>query len=151
MKTPITAFVKIGFICTALVVVSSCNSNSEEKTESKKEDVKTTSKTQPIVRKWSLADDPQGHDKATKVVLSIEESGYFIIYDTIIDPKFAQAGISKIQPISKGQWNLKDKKLTLNHLQADSSRSETFQVADITDKKLIIIGANNKKHTYIAY
>lgn len=143
MKTSILTFLAIGLL-SSIIVISSCTSNT---TSDKKVSSENNSS---IAKKWTLSDNNGNstQNNPTMVVMSLEKNGYFIIYDTITDPKFVAAGINKIQPISKGQWKYNDNELTLNHLIPDSSVVEVFKVQMITDSKLVTIDSHNKKHTY---
>ena len=82
-------------------------------------------------------------------VLSLEKAGYFLVYDTIIDPRFVAAGISKIQPISKGQWRIDENKLILNHLLPNISHKEIFKIELLDRDILITVDSAKIKHTYI--
>ena len=127
---------------------SSCISNSES--ELGKESIAEYNTTiNKLAKKWVLVNDISA-DSPTMVIMSFEKSGYFIIYDTIIDPKFAEAGINKIQPISKGQWKYENNQISLMHLLPESYNPEIFKVKNLSSKKLIIIGSNNKTHRYSA-
>ena len=103
-----------------------------------------------IVKKWILTDD-LNKESPTMVILSIEKNGYFQTYDTIIDSKFAEAGINKIQPISKGQWKTENNKLILTHFSPDEEENPTiFDIQSLSSDKMVTIGANKKIHTYKA-
>jgi len=127
---------------------SSCdpNSISEKGNESPSEYNESIN---TLTKKWVLLDDI-AEDSPTMVIMSFEKNGYFIIYDTIIDHKFAEAGINKIQPISKGQWKYENNQISLMHLLPESQNPETFKVKSLSSTKLIMIGSNNKTHKYAA-
>lgn len=104
-----------------------------------------------LSKKWVLANERGKVDKgsATHVVLSLEKAGYFLVYDTIIDSRFVAAGISKIQPISKGQWRLDENNLILNHLLPNINHKEIFKI-ELLDRDILITEDSVKiKHTYI--
>lgn len=145
MNTSITTFFKIGFFVGA-VVLSSCSEKSDETTDSKETKVELKS----LAKRWILSDDRDKNKNVIEVILSMEENGYFMIYDTITDKKFIDAGINKIQPVSKGQWKINDGKLVLSHIMDDSTRIEEFSIQSLNSDKLIIIGSNNKKHIYLS-
>ena len=142
-----TTFFKICFLLIAFAF-SSCDSDSasQQGIESNAEYDKAINK---LAKKWVLSDDIVS-DSPTMVIMSFEKIGYFIIYDTIIDPKFAEAGIKKIQPISKGQWKYENNQITLIHLLPESRNPEIFAVKKLSSTKLIMIGSNNKTHRYAA-
>lgn len=146
MKTSITTFLKLGFFGCA-IVLSSCSSKSGEKKEVKEISFDENS----LSKRWMLHDDQNKKNEAIEVILSMEKNGYFMIYDTVTDKKFIDAGINKIQPISKGQWKINDQKLVLNHIMDDSTRVEEFTIQSLDPDKLVIIGSNNKKHTYLSH
>jgi hypothetical protein len=104
-----------------------------------------------LSKKWVLANERGKLEKglATHVILSLEKTGYFLVYDTIIDTKFVAAGIKKIQPISKGQWRVSDNKLILNHLLPNVSHKEIFKIKLLERDILITEDSENIKHTYI--
>ena len=102
-----------------------------------------------LTKKWVLTDGIS-EDTPTMIIMSLEKNGYFIIYDTIIDPKFAEAGITKIQPISKGQWRYENNELRLMHLLPESNNPEVFKVKELSSTKLITEGLNSKVHKYTA-
>jgi len=140
------------FFKTCLLLIafafSSCNSDSasQQGIESNAEYDIAINK---LAKKWVLADDIAS-DSPTMVIMSFEKSGYFIIYDTIIDPKFAEAGINKIQPISKGQWEYENNQISLIHLLPESRNPEIFTVKNLSSTNLIMTGSNNKTHKYSA-
>jgi len=140
------------FFKTCLLLIafafSSCNSDSasQQGIESNAEYDIAINK---LAKKWVLADDIAS-DSPTMVIMSFEKSGYFIIYDTIIDPKFAEAGINKIQAISKGQWEYENNQISLIHLLPESRNPEIFTVKNLSSTNLIMTGSNNKTHKYSA-
>jgi len=104
-----------------------------------------------LSKKWVLANERGKVDKgaATHVVLSLEKTGYFLVYDTIIDSRFVAAGIRKIQPISKGQWRVDKNKIILNHLLPNISHKEIFKI-ELLERDILITEDSVKiKHTYI--
>ncbi len=127
-----------------LNVVASCCLDIKNKTN-----ISITKK--GLSKKWVLANERGKLEKglATHVILSLEKTGYFLVYDTIIDSRFVAAGISKIQPISKGQWKVKEDKLILNHLLPNISHTEIFKVRQLENDILITEDKEKIKHTYI--
>lgn len=147
MKTSIATIFKLGFFVGIIILVS-CTSTPET---DKNPVVETTTKIESIAKRWTLSDKAGEKEKTMEIILSMKENGYFMIYDTIIDKKFIEAGINKIQPISKGQWKLKEEKLILNHIQNDSSHVEEFSIKSMDANKLVLVGSNNKSHTYLSH
>ena len=140
-------FFEVFFFLSAFAF-SSCDSNSisEKGNESPSE---YDASINMLTKKWVVLDDI-AEDSPTMVIMSFEKSGYFIIYDTIIDPKFAEAGINKIQPISKGQWEYENNQISLIHLLPESRNPEIFTVKNLSSTNLIMTGSNNKTHKYSA-
>ena len=104
-----------------------------------------------LSKNWVLANERGKLEKGlvSHVILSLEKTGYFSVYDTIIDSSFVAAGISKIQSISKGQWKIKEDKLILNHLLPNISHTEIFKVQQLENDILITEDKEKNKHTYI--
>jgi hypothetical protein len=135
-------FFKIGLV----VLLLSTHSCSDSKNNS---DETPVFESKLIAKKWTLASDPNKKTPASLVIMSIHENGYFQVYDSIIDPKFINAGINKIQFISRGQYNFDGKKLILNHFDDNGKNNkESFKVPTLTDEKLILIDLNKISHTY---
>jgi len=136
---------------TLSLVFTACNTSSDNN-----QNVEDEINDNPILNKWKL----QSHQKEeqiskkmdlkaqpTEVILSIMDGGYFIIYDTFIDPKFNFKGFNRIQERSKGQWELIDNKLTLHHQHDDTSYLEVLEITTLNlntlatkskDKKIVI-------------
>lgn len=132
------------YLLLLLSVVISCNLD--------RKNLQKNSITKKLLsKKWVLANERGKLEKglATHVILSLEKTGYFLVYDTIIDERFVAAGISKIQPISKGQWKLADNKLILNHLLPNVSHTEIFKINLLESDILITEDKEKIKHTYI--
>jgi hypothetical protein len=132
------------YLLLLLSIVSSCDFD--------KKNQNTISITKKLLsKKWVLANERGKLEKglATHVILSLEKTGYFLVYDTIIDKRFVSAGISKIQPISKGQWKLVENKLILTHLLPNVSHSEVFKINLLESDILITEDKEKIKHTYI--
>jgi len=134
------------------VALYSCNSS--KNTEDQEKEAGTS-----IVGRWKLEKEEQKStrekgvvyaDQPTFVILNVQKNGYFILYDTFIDPAWKQKGLPLISERSKGQWELTGKQLKLNH-SADSSYTEIIQISEITDKTLITKGQNTKSNVYKTY
>lgn len=115
----------------------------------------------PIVGKWKLnihqKKENQNNEidlkhQPTEVILSIMDGGYFVIYDTFVDPKFNQKGFNRISERSKGQWELiDDKKLILHHNSDDTTRIEELLVTKLTKHTLVTQGKDKKANIYKTY
>lgn len=140
-------------LCILMLVTFSCANNEGKKVGY--DDAKETS----IIGKWKLQKlqkksgaSKRIKEQPTEVVLSIMDGGYFVIYDTFIDPKFSQKGFNRISEISKGQWEFIDNsKLVLHHNYEDSSRLETLIVTLLNNNTLITKGENKKANIYKTY
>jgi hypothetical protein len=116
----------------------------------------------PIVRKWKLQklqkiskkNEVNLQSQPTEVILSIMDGGYFVIYDTFVDPKFNFKGFNRIEERSKGQWVFDNKNLTLHHHSNDTSYTEELEVTLLNKNTLSTksIGKKNKIFkTYKSY
>ena len=143
MKTLCKITLKIGF-ASVLFAMSSCTSSTEAN-EDKSELENVT-----IAKKWVLTDKVHDKDKTSKVIFSLEPNGYFMVYDSITDPKMIAAGIGRILPISRGQWKTEGDKLIITHMSVDTIRPETLTIKKIESKELILLDNKNKAHKYIS-
>lgn len=147
MKTSIAIIFKLGFFV-SILILGSCTSAPEQGENSVKEN---TIKEESIAKRWTLSDKTVEKEQAMEIILSMENNGYFMVYDTITDKNFIEAGINKIQPVSKGQWKVKENKLVLNHIGNDSSHVEEFSIKSLNANTLVLVGSNHKTHTYISH
>jgi hypothetical protein len=98
--------------------------------------------------KWKLVQEKM--DGSSDIELNIEKAGYFEINTILNDPKFAKAGIDKIQPISKGQWKIESKKLMLTkNIGQNSPKTDVFKIKSISSKKMELISKKKNLITYI--
>lgn len=138
-------------------VLFSCSGNKQNEKNSDIEEVDDN----PIVGKWKLhihqkrENDNNEIDlksQPTEVILSIMDGGYFVIYDTFVDPKFNQKGFNRISERSKGQWEFIDnKELVLHHNFEDSTRVEKLFVTTLNKNTLVTKGENKKSNIYKTY
>jgi len=116
---------------------------------------KTSTSNKAIVKKyltkrWVLTNENGVLENGlpSHVILSLEDNGYFLVYDTIIDNRFLAAGIKRIQPISKGQWKMEKNQLILNHLLPNLSHTEIFLIKSLDRNKLVTIDDKKIRHIY---
>jgi len=114
----------------------------------------------PIVGRWKLEKEEQKAtrekgveyaDQPTFVILNVQKNGYFILYDTFIDPAWKKKGLPLISERSKGQWEMKGKELSLHHNSDDTSFTEIVQVTEIGNKTLVTKGRDAKSNVYKTY
>lgn len=114
----------------------------------------------PIVGKWKLHSKESSNPsnkmdlkaQPTEIILSLMDGGYFVIYDTFVDPRFNQKGFNRISERSKGQWEFIDnKRLILHHNFDDSTRIEELFVTLLNKNTLVTRGENKKSTIYKTY
>ncbi len=143
MKKLSILILKVFFISNVFIL-NSCN-NSELKEQGKKELSEDEMK---FTGKWKLVQKKS--DGSSDIELNIEKAGYFELNTILNDPKFAKAGIDKIQPISKGQWKFENNKLILTkNLGQNSPKTDEFKVKSISEMKMELISKKKKLITYI--
>jgi hypothetical protein len=85
------------------------------------------------------------------VVLNFKKNGFFIIYDTLVDPKWRKKGLPLIEKRTSGQWKLEDSLLTMIHDDKDTSFTEEFKIVRCDGKELITERSNKKITVYRTY
>ena len=140
MKNSFKMISKIGILLFFLSNLS-CSSSGDSSKNSSEID------TSFLPKKWILTDDLTD-ESPTMIIMSIEENGYFQIYDTILDTKFVEAGIKMIQPISKGQWKTDGDNLILTHFTPEDENPTIYKIKSLASNKMVTIGSNNKTHIY---
>lgn len=145
---------------TALILVlglTSCGSGTQPENEPVKEG---NSMEETLQGRWKLTKEEhkmtrekgvQYSKQPTNVILHIQKNGYFIIYDTFIDPKWKEKGLPLIERRSKGQWQLTDKTLTLNYIEDDTSYAEKLEITKLSDTELVTHGSDKKANIYKTY
>lgn len=140
----------------ALLLFTACTSQTKEIPETEA----TVDYSKEMMGRWRLTKEErlqsseagvQFANQPTNVVLHLQKNGYFIIYDTFIDPSWKEKGLPLILRRSKGQWELKGKQLSLTHLSDDSSYSESLEVTTINEHELITRGKDKKSNIYKTY
>lgn len=133
------------------LLLSACNETSSKT---------ATDKTTEISGRWKLAKAEQTsksekgveyNNQPTNVVLHLQQNGYFIIYDTFVDPSWKEKGLPLIEQRSKGQWKYDGKTLTLMHTSGDTSYTETLKIKELSASSLITQGSDNKSAIYKTY
>ncbi len=137
-------------------ILFSC-SNNEQKNKQIAEEINDN----PIVGKWKLNTHKNKSTEnkeidlktqPTEVILSLMDGGYFVVYDTFIDPRFNQKGFNRISERSKGQWEFIDnKKLILHHNFDDTTRVEEMEVTLLNKNTLVTKGKDKKSNIYKTY
>ncbi len=96
-------------------------------------------------RKTNLQNQP------SDVILNIRKNGFFIVYDTFVDPKWRKKGLPLIQERTSGQWELKDSLLTMIHDDKDTSFREKLKVVRCNGTELVTERSNKKTTVYRTY
>ncbi len=90
-------------------------------------------------------------NQPSDVILNIRKNGYFIVYDTFVDPKWRKKGLPLIQERTSGQWKLEDSLLTMIHQDKDTSYSEDFKIVRCDGAELVTERSNKKTTVYRTY
>lgn len=90
-------------------------------------------------------------DESSDVILRLDNNGYFIIYDSITDPRLIEKGVRKIEQRSSGQWEmLSDDLLVLRKISNDTVIVDTLKIDSIKENKLVTTTINKNKITYFS-
>ncbi len=111
-----------------------------------------------IIGRWVLIKSEDSDSRKTDhqnqpsdVILNIQKNGFFIVYDTLVDPKWRKKGLPLIQERTSGQWKLQDSLLTMMHEDKDTSFAEDFKVIRCDGNELVTERSNKKKTVYRTY
>lgn len=131
-------------IIVVLFLISSCTS-SEKQLDLKKEDVQGI---------WTLYKETKG-DKTidysgepTASRYEFKENGYFVFYDQITNKKISDSGVGSIQDLLKGQYEVKEGEIYLNHYVGDSLITKVFAVEVTGQEELVLIDNKRGKTSY---
>lgn len=90
-------------------------------------------------------------DESSDVILRLDNNGYFIIYDSITDPRLIEKGVRKIEQRSSGQWELlSDDLLVLRKITNDTVIVDSLRIDSVKDGKLVTTTINKNKITYFS-
>lgn len=135
-----------------LLLVASC-SEDVQKVENAPEQKRLS-----ITGRWVLIKSEDSGSRKTNhqnqpsdVVLNIQKNGFFIVYDTFVDPKWRKKGLPLIQERTSGQWELEDSLLTMIHDDKDTSFSEKLKVVRCNGAELVTERSNKKTTVYRTY
>lgn len=135
-----------------LLLLVSCSAETKE--------VKNASKQgeNAITGRWILIKSEDAGSRKTNhqnqpsdVVLNFKKNGFFIIYDTFVDPKWRKKGLPLIQQRTSGQWKLEGSVLTMIHDEKDTSYTERFKIVRCNGKELVTERSNKKTTIYRTY
>lgn len=135
--------------------LTACNRSGSESNSSEKKEVKT--ETPLVVGKWQLTKTEDASKHAEKqnglsvIVLDIQKNGYFIVYDTFVDPNWKKKGLPLIEQRASGQWELKDEDLTLTYSEEQNGKVEQLKVTKLTSSELITKNEKAKSTVYKTY
>lgn len=77
-----------------------------------------------------------------------KENGYFICFDQITNKKINKSDIGAIQDHIKGQFELKENEILLNHYVGDSLITKEFEIESSSSNELVLIDSKTGKTSY---
>lgn len=129
-------------------------------TSVKDEGVKSSASEDLIVRHWvfkeRVSKDGQKRieygDESSQRLIHFEIDGFFKIYDSITDQRILDKGVSRIEQLASGNWELKDggKQLKLNYRNNDKVDVEIYTVSSLTNTELVTVSETKGTTSYIA-
>ena len=90
--------------------------------------------------------DYSGVPSATKI--EFKDNGYFLIFDKITDEKISSAGVGTIQDNLKGQYEIIDNLIRMNHYLGDSLIKKDLEVVSFDDETLVLKDPKTGKTSY---
>lgn len=82
------------------------------------------------------------------IIVSIEKTGYFHIYDTLKNEKWIAGDLNSIHTRRIGQWTLKDSLLNFVYQDKDTSYQETILITKLTDQEMVLKRNKNQVTTF---
>lgn len=134
-----------------LLLLASCSTDSKEVKTIPTEPISVTGRWVLIRSEDSDSRKTDHQHQPSDVVLNFKKNGFFIIYDTLVDPKWRKKGLPLIEKRTSGQWKLEDSLLTMIHDDKDTSFTEEFKIVRCDGKELITERSNKKTTVYKTY
>lgn len=123
--------------------------------ESKKTEVAQNNPELSIVGSWELIKrrDVNNQEKnfegaPANIIVSIEKTGYFHIYDTLKNEKWLAGDLHSIQTRRIGQWTYEDSTLNFTYQDKDSSYPEKITITKLTGDEMIMKRNKNQFTTF---
>ncbi len=91
-------------------------------------------------------------DESSQRLIHFEVDGFFKVYDSITDQRILDKGVSRIEQLSSGNWELKNegKLLRLNYRNNDNVDVEEYEVKTLTSSELVTYSDSKGTNTYLA-
>lgn len=134
-----------------LLLLASCSTDSKEVETIPTEPISVNGRWVLIKSEDSDSRKTDHQHQPSDVVLNFKKNGFFIIYDTLVDPKWRKKGLPLIEKRTSGQWKLEDSLLTMIHDDKDTSFTEEFKIVRCDGKELITERSNKKTTVYKTY
>lgn len=134
-----------------LLLLASCSTDSKKLETIPTEQLSVTGRWVLIKSEDSDSRKTDHQHQPSDVVLNFKKNGFFIIYDTLVDPKWRKKGLPLIEKRTSGQWKLEDSLLTMIHDDKDTSFTEEFKIVRCDGKELITERSNKKTTVYRTY
>lgn len=138
-----------GVLVTPLLIIGCTSTDSTSDSIEKNSD----SENNLIVGRWKLEKEVLTSSKQeiieyknqpSAVLLNVQKNGYYMLYDSIVDPSWKKKGLPLIQVRSKGQWELEGTEFSMNQQSAENNDSESFEVMALTKSELVTKGTKKK-------
>lgn len=90
--------------------------------------------------------DYSGVPSASRI--EFKENGYFVYFDQITDEKINKSNIGSIQDYLKGQYELKDGEILLNHYNQDTLVTKRLRLESLKENEMILKDERAGKLSY---
>jgi uncharacterized protein YcfL len=135
-----------------LLLLASCSAETKEaKNATKQGEISITGRWVLIKSEDAGIRKKDHQNQPSDVVLNFRKNGFFIIYDTFVDPAWRKKGLPLIQRRTSGQWKLDGDALTMIYDEKDTSYSENFKIVRCNGKELVTERSNKKTTIYRTY
>lgn len=127
-----------------IVILSSCGSSDS----GKKIQVKDLDGIWTLYKetKGDKTIDYSGEPTASRY--EFKENGYFVYYDQITNKRISESGVGSIQDHLKGQFELKENEILLNHYKGDSLITKVFEIESSSSDELVLVDNKTGKTSY---
>ena len=91
-------------------------------------------------------------DESSQRIIHFEVGGFFKIYDSITDQRILDKGVSRIEQLASGNWELKKggEQLRLNYRNNDNVDVEEYNISTLTNTELITVSPTKGTNTYVS-
>lgn len=130
-------------------LISSCSGSAKAEKTVPAESASIVGNWELVKRRLENQDQEENYKgDPANIIVSIEKTGYFHIYDTLKNKKWVSGDLHSIQTRRIGQWTYRDSTLYFMYQDKDTSYKEQIIITKLTGDELVMKRNKNQATTF---